>query len=85
MDNRRKKLLFRSWHRGTKEMDIILGDFAEKNLAALSDIELDAYETLLDVPDPDIYNWVIGKDQAPANEPYSSIISKIIANKVYQK
>ncbi|MEE3322576.1 MAG: succinate dehydrogenase assembly factor 2, partial [Pseudomonadota bacterium] len=62
MDNRRKKLLFRSWHRGTNEMDIILGNFAEKHLAALDDTQLDAYESLLEVPDPDIYNWVTGKN-----------------------
>ncbi|MCS5597531.1 MAG: succinate dehydrogenase assembly factor 2 [Pseudomonadota bacterium] len=84
MDNRRKKLLFRSWHRGTKEMDIILGNFAEKHLAALDDTQLDAYESLLEVPDPDIYNWVTGKNTPPANEPYSSLVEKIINNKVYE-
>ena len=84
MDNRRKKLLFRSWHRGTKEMDIILGNFAEKHLAALDDTQLDAYESLLEVPDPDIYNWVTGKNPPPANEPYSNLVEKIINNKVYE-
>ncbi|MAH05013.1 MAG: succinate dehydrogenase assembly factor 2 [Alphaproteobacteria bacterium] len=84
MDNRRKKLLFRSWHRGTKEMDIILGNFAEKHLAALDDTQLDAYESLLEVPDPDIYNWVTGKNTPPANEPYSNLVEKIINNKVYE-
>ena len=84
MDNRRKKLLFRSWHRGTKEMDIILGNFAEKHLAALDDTQLDAYESLLEVPDPDIYNWVTGKTPPPANEPYSNLVEKIINNKVYE-
>lgn len=85
MDNRRKKILFRSWHRGTKEMDIILGNFAEKYVADFSESQLDAYESLLNVPDLDIYNWVTGKSEAPANEPYSSLLEQIIANKVYEK
>lgn len=85
MDNRRKKAVFRSWHRGTKEMDLILGNYAKKNIETLSDDELSAYEALLDLQDLDIYNWVTGKTPAPANEPYSGILQKIMDNKVYEK
>ena len=43
LDERRKRLLFRSWHRGTREMDLIMGRFADANIGALSDAELDAF------------------------------------------
>jgi antitoxin CptB len=84
MDNRRKKILFRSWHRGTKEMDLIMGNFADKHIKDLSDAQLDAYENLLEVPDLDVYDWVSGKADAPANAPYSALLKQIIDNKVYE-
>ena len=55
LDDRRKRLLFRSWHRGTREMDLILGRFADAEIADLSDDELAEFERLLEVPDPDLY------------------------------
>jgi antitoxin CptB len=64
LDDRRKRLLFRSWHRGTREMDLILGRFADKEIARLSDGELDELEQLIEVPDPDLYAALTG-DRAP--------------------
>jgi antitoxin CptB len=55
LDDRRKRLLFRCWHRGTREMDLILGRFADAEIANLSDDELAEFEYLMDVPDPDLY------------------------------
>ena len=55
LDDRRKRLLFRCWHRGTREMDLILGRFADAEIADLSDIELAQLEHLIEVPDPDLY------------------------------
>jgi antitoxin CptB len=55
LDDRRKRLLFRCWHRGTREMDLILGRFADAEIANLSDGELTQLEHLMDVPDPDLY------------------------------
>jgi antitoxin CptB len=55
LDDRRKRLLFRCWHRGTREMDLILGRFADAEIANLSDDELAQLEHLMDVPDPDLY------------------------------
>ena len=52
LDDRRKRLLFRCWHRGTREMDLILGRFADAEIANLSDDELAEFEYLMDVPDP---------------------------------
>jgi len=67
LDVRRRKLLYRSWHRGTREMDLIMGRFADACLADFTVAELDEYERLIDVPDPDLYAWVSGEKAAPAN------------------
>jgi antitoxin CptB len=60
LDDRRKRLLFRCWHRGTREMDLILGRFADAEIAALSEDELSQLERLIEVPDPDLYNALTG-------------------------
>ncbi|MCA6110670.1 FAD assembly factor SdhE [Bradyrhizobium cenepequi] len=64
LDNRRKRLLFRCWHRGTREMDLILGRFADAEIGNLSDAELSELEHLLEVPDPDLYAALTG-DKTP--------------------
>ena len=66
LNPRRRRLLFRSWHRGIREMDLVLGKFADAHIAALSDGELDEYERWLEVPDQKIYSWVNGADPVPA-------------------
>ena len=66
LDPRRRRLLFRSWHRGIREMDLVLGGFADAHLGTLSDAELDEYETWLDVPDQRIFAWVNGAQAVPA-------------------
>ncbi|WP_213775978.1 succinate dehydrogenase assembly factor 2 [Bradyrhizobium sp. dw_78] len=60
LDDRRKRLLFRCWHRGTREMDLILGRFADAEIADLDDRELAELERLIDVPDPDLYAALTG-------------------------
>ena len=60
LDDRRKRLLFRCWHRGTREMDLILGRFADAEIAALSEAELAQLERLIEVPDPDLYAALTG-------------------------
>ena len=60
LDIRRKRLLFRCWHRGTREMDLILGRFADAEIATLSDDEMSALERLIEVPDPDLYAALTG-------------------------
>ena len=52
-----KRLKIRSWRRGTKEMDLILGKFADENLSLLSQSELEVYDKMLDENDNDLYNW----------------------------
>ncbi len=65
-DERRKRLLFRSWHRGTKEADLLLGSFAEANLAGFSSADLDFYEHLLEQEDADLWDWMTGQAPPPA-------------------
>jgi antitoxin CptB len=65
LDPRRRKLLFRSWHRGMREMDLILGSFADAEIARLSDAELDDYERLLEISDTVLLPWLTGEQAAP--------------------
>ena len=65
MDDRRKKLQFRAWRRGFREIDLILGGFADANLAALDEFGVDAFERLLEAADQDVYEWITGQAAAP--------------------
>jgi antitoxin CptB len=66
-ESRRKRAIYRAHHRGTKEMDLILGGFADAELSRLSDDELAAFELLLALPDPEI-DRVMMKGVAPPAE-----------------
>jgi len=66
LDERRRRLLFRSWHRGMREMDLVLGRFADTHIKELSDAEIDEVEAWLDVPDQQIFTWVNGSQPVPA-------------------
>lgn len=68
LDERRRRLLFRSWHRGIREVDLVLGRYADRVMADLSEAELDDYEKLLDVPTPDLLAWVMGELPVPPEE-----------------
>lgn len=67
LEARRKRLRFRSWHRGTREMDLILGRFADAYINELSPAQLDRYAALLENSDPDIYDWLTDRAQPPAS------------------
>jgi antitoxin CptB len=69
LDDRRKRLLFRCWHRGTREMDLILGRFADAEIATLTNGELSELEQLLELPDPDFYAAVTGAQPLPPEAP----------------
>lgn len=66
MDDSRKKLAFRAWRRGFREIDLILGGFADLHLAKLSPAAVDDFERLLGAPDQDVYVWITGQVAAPA-------------------
>ncbi len=65
MDDRRKKLRFRAWRRGFREIDLILGGFADAQLTELDAAGLDAFEALLDAPDQEVYAWITESEPAP--------------------
>ncbi|AMN41994.1 FAD assembly factor SdhE [Rhodoplanes sp. Z2-YC6860] len=67
LDPRRRRLLFRSWHRGTREADLIMGRFADAHIAAFSDAELDQFEHLLDALETDLLSWMTGLSEVPAD------------------
>ena len=62
----RARLLFRSWHRGTQESDLLLGSFADHCLTGLDAGQLERFEALLDCPDPDLFEWILGGSLPPA-------------------
>lgn len=77
LSDRQRRLLFRSWHRGIRETDLLLGRFADAHIADLSDRDMDIYERLLDVPDHDLYVWVTGEVSVP-DEHRSDLLDRII-------
>jgi antitoxin CptB len=64
-ENRLKRLKMRSWRRGTKEMDLILGPFADHELGGLGAVELDLFDALLSENDQDLYPWITGASLPP--------------------
>ena len=64
-DVRCRRLLFRCWHRGTQESDLILGSFAEDSLQTLDSGHLGRFEALLDCTDPDLFDWIFGVSDPP--------------------
>jgi antitoxin CptB len=66
LDERRRRLLYRSWHRGTREADLIMGRFADVHIGTLSEAELSEYEHLLDALESDLLAWLIGARPVPA-------------------
>ena len=65
LDERRRRLLFRAWHRGMREVDLITGRFADAHIGSLSNAEISEFERLMDVPEPDLLNWVMGAAETP--------------------
>ena len=80
LDARRRKALFRSWHRGMREMDLILGGFADAEIASLTDAELAQYEELLGVPDGDLLRWVTGERPVPETS-WTPVMKRILASR----
>jgi antitoxin CptB len=66
LDERRRRLLLRSWRRGMRETDLIMGRFADAHIATLTDGELAEFERLLDVRDQDLLGWITGEFATPA-------------------
>jgi antitoxin CptB len=67
LDQRRRRLLFRAWHRGIREMDLVIGRFADVHITGFSDAELDDFEELLEIPDQQAFAWITGADEIPTD------------------
>jgi antitoxin CptB len=65
LDDRRRRAFYRAWHRGMREMDILYGKFADAEMAKLSDVELDQFESLMDLPDRDVLMFITGEAPTP--------------------
>lgn len=78
LDVRRRKALYQAWHRGTREMDLLLGRFADHTIDSLSDCELSEFETLMTVPDQELYAWLCGR-KAPSSDFDTGLLRRIIA------
>ena len=74
-DARLRRVRMRSWRRGTKEMDLILGPYADARLADLDPPTLDLYESLLEEADGDLYMWVSGTAEPP--DRFSALIADV--------
>ena len=67
LDERRRRILFRAWHRGTREMDLLMGRFADAELKGLPDADLADLELLMEAPDRDVFSWLTGEIDVPGN------------------
>lgn len=65
LDPRRRRTLFRAWHRGIREMDLIFGQFADTELATISADDLDEFEAILSEDDNDLFRWISGESPLP--------------------
>ena len=65
LDVRRRKLLFRAWHRGMREMDLILGQYADQYLPDFTDAQFDEFEQILEVLDRDLLKWLTDESETP--------------------
>lgn len=78
MQKRQRRASIRAWRRGTREMDLILGSYADENLTRMTEEELRCFEALLHENDQDIYAWITGMTPPPAE--YMAEIQALIAN-----
>ena len=77
-ETRIRRLRIRSWRRGTREMDLILGGWSDGRLATLGEADLDLYEALLEENDHDLYGWITGRALPP--DRFGSLVERISAD-----
>lgn len=77
-EERRKKLKFRAWRRGFREMDLLMGSFADIAIESMDTAGLDEFEHLLGVPDWEVYAWLIGQKDVPDNH-RGPVLDQLIA------
>ena len=67
LDVRRRRVLYRSWHRGMREMDLLMGKFADAEIGSMPDDDLTDFEALIEAPDRDLLRWITGAAAVPEN------------------
>ncbi len=71
LELRRRKALYRAWHRGIREMDLMLGGFADREIARMSEADLTLFEALLEELDSDLMAWIVGQRPVPARHDHA--------------
>jgi antitoxin CptB len=79
VDTRRRRAAYRAWHRGTKEMDLMLGRFADSALAAMPLETLVRFERLLAMPDPDLHEMLLNSTPAAGPDTLADLIGQVRA------
>lgn len=67
LDPSRRRALYRSWRRGTREMDLLMGRFADAEIDRFTDEEFAQFEALIEAPDRDLFAWIAEKEAIPAD------------------
>ena len=78
LDAHRRKLVFRAWRRGFREMDLLMGSFADENMRKLDEDGVAEFERLLSIPDWEVYAWLIGQKPVPENH-QGPVLDQLIA------
>ena len=78
---RRRRLRYRAWHRGTRELDLLLGPFADAELDSMEPAELDRFEALLDAEETDLQSWLLNQAAPPPSADHA-LLARITANKL---
>lgn len=80
LDPRRARAVFRAWHRGIREMDLILGSFADAEVPDMSLAELEDFERLMELSDLDLFKWITGASERP-DIPETAMLDRVIAHR----
>ena len=78
LETYKKKIIYKASHRGSKEMDILLGNFINKYIELFNENELNIFDSILDCDDDDIYQWMIGKRDVPTR--YENRVFSLLIN-----
>ncbi len=76
LDARRRRLLFRAWRRGVRETDLLIGRFADAHIDTLDAAQLDDFERLIEASNAELYAWVVGAANVPADYD-TTVLSKL--------
>ncbi len=78
LDSRRRRLLFRANHRGTKENDLLVGGYVSARIASLNAAELDELDAIMELPDPELADWLTGRLPIPNAHPHAAMLHHML-------